>query len=203
MKKVVCLVLVLCLAPPVLAGTASLGYWNEGDPGTTHQSWDFTPGYIVPSGAGYTADPESFISPDEDGSGIVATISPVMAGSCIWDGMTMLMGDPGLFVALEIPNYETLNEYKIVWVDLGAAVPTGITVSAHDGGSVTFQYQILPGQGDAEFGVRIWPNPDYEKINFYVMAPLDYIHADTICTPEPATLAILGLGGLLLRRRVA
>jgi hypothetical protein len=200
MKKFACMVLVLCLAPPVLA-TLSLGYWNEGDLGTTHQSWHFTPGYVLASGAGYTADPESFISPDS--SGIVATISPVMGGTCVWDGVTMIAGNPGLFVALEIPNYDVLNEYKIVWVDLGAAIPTGITVSAHDGGSVTFQYDILPGQGDAEFGVRIWPNPWYEKINFYVTAPLDYIHVDTICTPEPATLAILGLGGLLLRRRIA
>lgn len=200
MKTTVSVLVVVCLAMPAWAGP-SLGSWNEGDPGTTHEFWGFTPGFVKASGLGYTADPETYISPNP--TGIVATIGPVLGGTCTWDGQSIISGVPGLAVALEIPNYENLNEYKIIWVDTGNTVPLGITVSAHDGGSTTFDYQILAGQGDAEFGVKIWPNPYYEKIYFSVVAPLDYIHVDTICVPEPATLAVLGLGGLLLRRRLA
>jgi hypothetical protein len=71
---------------------------------------------------------------------------------------------------LEIPNYEYLNTYKEIWVDIGNATATGVTVSATDGGSTTFNYSVLPGQDEAEFGVRIWPNPYVEKISFFVLA---------------------------------
>jgi hypothetical protein len=205
MKKLILIFMVatLCLAVPASA-VPSLGWWSEGAPGTTHQIWDFTPGHVLASGGGYTADPEDVINPQPNR--VAATITPMFSGS--WDGISTITGSSWIHVALEIPNYEVLNYYKEIWVDIGNEVANGVTVSATDGGSTTFQYSVLPGQGDAEFGVRIIPNPYVEKIDFYVMsatggpAVLDYIHADTICIPEPATVALFGLGALsLLRRR--
>jgi hypothetical protein len=201
MKKLVFMVVMLFLAVPALA-TLSLGSWNEGDTGTTHQIWDFTPGHIVPSGSGYTADPEVVFNPQPNR--VAATITPMFSGS--WDDVTKINASDFIQVALEIPNYEFLNDYKVIWVDIGNAIVSGITISATDGGSTTFNYLVLPGQGDAEFGVKIWPNPYVEKVNFYVTsatgpAVLDYIHVDTICIPEPATMALLVLGALVLRRK--
>jgi hypothetical protein len=201
------LMVACCLSAGTNVGWAvpiqSLGWWNEGDLGSTHQLWDFTPGYVVSSGGGYTADPEVVLNPLPNK--VAATITPILSGT--WDGISRITGNPMISVALEIPNYEILNDYKEIWVDIGNAVATNVTVSATDGGSTTFTYQVLPGQGDAEFGVKIWPNPYVEKISFYVMsatgglAVLDYIHVDTICIPEPATICLLGLGALSLIRR--
>lgn len=51
--------------------------------------------------------------------------------------------------------------------------------------------------------LRLWPNPDWEKITFFVPAGLviDQIRIDTVSIPEPLTLALLGVGGLLALRK--
>jgi hypothetical protein len=210
MKKLI-LLFILTIASCLGVGTnvglalpTSLGWWNEGDIGSTHQRWDFTPGYITAiPGDGYTADPESVFNPDE--GFVVATISP--GGG--WDGSSNIISY-WIYVSLEIPNYDTLNPYKEIWVDIGNTVvaSSSIAVSAvgHGLKSGDYSYEILSGRGVAEFGVKIWPNPEVEKIGFMILgtsapAVLDYIHVDTICTPEPATIALFGLGALSLIRR--
>jgi hypothetical protein len=206
MRKFVLLLLVvfcLCAGAKVAVAALSMGWWDEGAAGSTHQSWHLTAGYVLVSGSGYTADPEVVSNPFPNR--VAATITPMFSGS--WDGVTAITATDFIQVNLEIPNYDTLNAYKEIWVDIGNSPVSGITVSATDGGSTTFDYVVLPGQGDAEFGIRITPNPYVEKIGFYVMpvgsgsAVLDYIHVDTICIPEPITFAMLGLGALALRRR--
>jgi hypothetical protein len=209
MKKLLCC---LCLCSlfvvyaqaDIVTPTPSLGWWNEGDAGTTHQYWDFTPINVhFNPGDGYTSSPESVISPDP--LSVLATISPRGA----YDNQGAFVG-PYIFVNLEIPNYPVLNKYKEIWVDLGNAmvVPDSIAVSAAGNGLKTTDYrcEILPGNDVSEFGVRIWPNPGVEKIQFMILgttapAVLDYIHVDTICIPEPATVGILSLGALSLIRR--
>jgi hypothetical protein len=145
MKKLIFMVVVLSFAVPAFA-TMSLGWWNEGAAGSTHQLWDFTPGYVAPSGSGYTAEPESVLNPIPNR--VTATIVPV-AGR--WDEQTLITSPSAIFVTLEVPNYLKLNPYKEIWVDIGNNVvnPLDISISATPT-DILFEYAILPGQGDAE-----------------------------------------------------
>jgi len=64
---------------------------------------------------------------------------------------------------------------------------------AENGGWVTETYEFT-----------ITPNPAWEEIWFgfeEYPAYVDQVVIDTICVPEPATLLLLSLGGLVLRRR--
>jgi hypothetical protein len=202
-RLIIFLVLVVVgLSVPASAAVVSLGGWNEGDPCTTHQLWHFTPGHVTAiPGDGYTAIPESVISPNPGAVG--AGISP----GNTWDSITNFTAQTYLSINLVLPNYDVLNPLKVIWVDIGDAVvyDEDISISAIGHGIPSTDYicEILPGQGDAEFGVMIWPNPETEKIGMY-FGPgtvLDYVHVDTICIPEPATVALLGLGALSLLRR--
>jgi hypothetical protein len=207
MKRLIAVfaVVVLWLAVPASAVPTgpSLGWWNEGDPCTTHQLWDFTPSHVANNpGDGYTAIPEEVISPHP--GAVVATISP---GGTYNGDTNSFTAQRYLYVSLELPNINVLNPCKIIWVDIGDVViyleDIGITAIGHDIPSTEYNCEFLPAQGDAEFGVIIRPNPEIEKITMYFEpgTVLDYIHVDTICVPESATVALLGLGTLSLLRR--
>jgi hypothetical protein len=190
------------LATPIIT---SLGDWNEGDPCTTHQSWDFTPGHVVGPIPldGYNAKPEVVNNPLP--LNVTASISVGGISHGTWDGLTKFTSNRSISVNLELPNFPILEGYKEIWVDIGSNVAEDISISATPT-SIPFVYEILPGQGDAEFGVRIWPNPEVEKVGFVIypttdLAMLDYIHVDTRCIPEPATIAMLGLGTLVFLKK--
>lgn len=202
MRKFVLLLLVascLCVWANVGLAAYSLGGWLKGTPGSTQEYWDFTPNYVGVSLNGYTADPEI------DNNPLPNRVNATILGGT-YDGIGQFSG-PAISVSLEIPNYEG-GLVKYIWVDLGySGTLLGPSVSAvNSAGGTTFDIAVLPGQGDADFGIQITPNPDTEKISFVVIggvapAVLDYVHVDTICIPEPVTFVLLGLGAIALRRR--
>lgn len=117
----------------------------------------------------------------------------------------------------EIPNWVDTLPIKYLRLQLtwenNLLPPLGIFSQGLDGVDPVFGQIVFtsPLQVDAA-GVKVYqyydliykPNPDFERIHIDMPtnALLTQVVVDSISTvPEPATLALLGLGGLLLRKR--
>jgi hypothetical protein len=203
MKRFLVVVLVVCLCATTSAlAVPSLGSWEEGAPRSTHQYWDFTPGYVTSIPGGYEVAPEEVINPNPDG------IAGQVNAPAVWDGQTMMSGSI-IAMDMKIPNYSD-GAYKDIWVDVGwTGREMSASVVAREG---EFRYVPLqpPAGSAADFGWRIYLNPDWEDILAVILgatgpATLDYVHVDTICViPVPGAVALAGIGVALLgwvRRR--
>ncbi|MCD6392513.1 MAG: PEP-CTERM sorting domain-containing protein [Planctomycetes bacterium] len=195
----------------VCSGLAAAGMEFDNSVNGTSQEWDF-----------YDASfPGSEISPDGGGQNPIAPATAVLDYGVTTGGYRSWSGDQrgvyfelqNLGVSIEIPNYDNDNPYKeiyveiVYWGEISDASVTwqGMTATVPD----VVEDKLLP-DGWREYSA-IWtiqPNPAVETIQYSFVpgvgqaeAQLDYILVQTSCIPEPATLLLFGLGGLVLRKK--
>lgn len=184
-----------------------LSTWPEGSERTTHQYWTFSSGYVGATGSGYNSEPEEVDNPVPQGVFVVIEAAP---GTLEYSGDESdgyFTGD-NISVAMKLNNYED-GDYKIMWFDVGTGYGDELrvdTLAAGDGSPILYDWELLtpPVNSAADFGIKIWPNPSWEEVRFTVLgtgALLDYIHVDTACVPEPATILLLGLSSVILIRK--
>jgi len=131
----------------------------------------------------------------------------------------------GSEIDIILPNSPEPNPYKEIWLTLiwkaedSTLLPTGGPFETDPflpdmpNIGVAFEGMIYQDQWieeefiDAEgwlhttYIIGLWPNPIKEYISIKGNILVDELCIETICIPEPATIAVLSMGGLLALRK--
>lgn len=175
----------------------------RGEAGSTLQGWNFGSSIITPQ-------PQMLLNPYGDP---LLKVTP--AGNWISEidgrqGVWPLSGEIDVY----IPNLPEPNPLKYIWVQVTwkpaeyrdiflpdepivGVAPFDVMTTGKE------QLQLPEGWVQSTFKITIEPNPPEEWITVKGNVLVDELVIDTICIPEPATICLLGLGGLvtLLRRK--
>jgi hypothetical protein len=175
---------------------------------TTYQSWDFS------TSTNPTGPDVSYNSYGE----AEATIMGDFWDETFWySTLTGYPGHQGIWgfeweIQVNIPNSTTPNPYKQVWLQTtytASNAPNIFILPEGNPGAYAFMDlvdNVALGDGwyHAVYSAIVMPNPSYE---LGIVRPADctlYVDdliIETICTPEPATLLLIGFGAAMLRKK--
>lgn len=199
----------------VCSGLAVAGIEFVNPENGTFQEWEF---YNI-------SFPGSNVGPEGGGQNPIAPAVAVLdygfttGGHRVWSGdhQGAMFDRENLGISIEIPNYDNNNPYKEIYVEIvywgeisGASVTwqgmTGIETKTEADEESTDD--LADGWKKYSALWTIQPNPRVETIQYSFVpggdqpeAQLDYISIRTACIPEPVTLLLFGLGGLVLRKK--
>ncbi len=197
----------VALAVMICAFATAAPTWQTDPPGqapTTYQLWTFD-------------DADNPATPEEvaNAYGVPSvTLEGTPAQSFGWyssyDLRDGVWHGEALTIIATVPNRPDPDEYKEIWI---SAIIQGNITAAHVtpipagdaviplGQSVT---DLGGGWSQLDIGWRVEPNPTSEIICLSLTGTggsIDQLVIHTTCVPEPATLALLGAGALILCRR--
>ncbi|MCL5280471.1 MAG: hypothetical protein M1376_11250 [Planctomycetes bacterium] len=211
MKRYLLAALVCGLATVPSLGAPSLGFWDEGTPGSAHLVFNLESSNVLETITGKSFDVDLSVEDVFPAGNIHSPVAAaIISGTDLtYDAAAHSFSSPNpIDVHLKINNVPAPNAYKEVWVKvatLGAVNTTGAI--ALDGRATSFAYTQLAGPGPgtgADFGWRIVPNPVFEEVEFSVLpvlggaAAFDGMHVDTICIPAPGALLLASLGAVVV-----
>ncbi|QNN23731.1 PEP-CTERM sorting domain-containing protein [Planctomycetales bacterium ZRK34] len=200
--------------------------WSIGDAGTTHQQWDELDGTATPD-VSYITSPTGLTDPTVEPTGPAFTTGSDNYYSFSGDyGVIGTIynhgGAGGTHVIVQLglstnPDYDTASFLNVHLTDLGGGVLTG----GHTGDelqSVKLSDNIVNSSfGEVDYEEYLYEfyldgyTGDFQvQLDVPIHASFDTLRVDTAISssafapttvPEPASLAVLSLGGLLLARR--
>ncbi len=113
------------------------------------------------------------------------------------------------FMVIDMPNQNLPNPVELILLQITFSAGIGrepeiVTLPGYANLQVINKQPMDDYYWHAVYAITIQPNPQSEQIFILprdCTVYVDELVIDTICIPEPATLAMIALGGLVLRRR--
>ena len=200
----------LLTGPPAQADYVSPLGW-EGNPYFTHQTWEFGTGNS-PVDADIDLNPFGVPKLGVHGEN-VGWSAHALGKEGVWTIEQGWAQVEGIF-----PNEENEHLSKEVWIrvllhtSIRGGVPIDVLFEFPPGTYVVApkESSVVPeadGWLYQTYLFELTPQPDWEVVGLNFSLPagayvaIDQLDIDTRCVPEPATLLLLGLGGLALLHR--